>query len=130
MEKKNLFKLLILTVLVMVSLVSCSDETESNSIRVRVITNTDEPIKVYGIKSEDESVTITASHDFLFNTDKKYVYFDAECMDLDTEITIKVWVNNIYIKDAEQTGIKYVRTPNILLKKDGKNIYIPELEYI
>lgn len=99
---------------------SCSkDNPNLNIIHVQIETNSDEPVRIYGIKdSRETGVVIKKNYDTTFelgNDDFSHDGFsiEARCKDDNTLITIKVWVNGILKSNV--SGNKYLTTGYILL---------------
>ena len=100
---------------------ACSkDDTNLNIICVKVETNSDEPVRIYGIKGSGESgVVIKKNYETTFelgNDDYLYDGFsiEARCKDGNTLITIKVWVNGKLKSNV--SGNKYLSTEYISMK--------------
>lgn len=99
---------------------ACSkDDTNLNIIRVKVEANSDEPVRIYGIKGSGETgVVIKKNYETTFelgNDDYLYDGFsiEARCKDDNTLITIKVWVNGKLKSNV--SGNKYLSTEYISL---------------
>lgn len=98
---------------------ACKDNSNSNIIRVQIETNSDEPVRIYGIKNSGETgLVIKKNYETTFelgNDDYSYdgVSIDARCKDGNTLITIKVWVNGKLRSNV--SGNKYLTTGYISL---------------
>lgn len=94
---------------------ACSKDTPSPStVRVQIEANSDEPVRIYGIKDSGETgVVIKKNYDNTFKSDKRSFSIDARCEDDNTLITIKVWVNGKLKKNV--SGNKYLTSGDITL---------------
>ncbi len=105
--------------LVLLTCNACSNDSPNNIIRVQVEANTDEPVRIYGIKGSGETgVVIKKNYETTFelgNDDYLYDGFsiDARCKDGNTLITIKVWVNGKLKSNV--SGNKYLTSGYISL---------------
>lgn len=74
---------------------ACTKDTPNlNMVRVQVEANSDEPVRIYGIKDSGESgVVIKKNYDNTFEIENDGFSIDARCKDENTLITIKVWIN-------------------------------------
>lgn len=74
---------------------ACTKDTPNlNMVRVQVEANSDEPVRIYGIKDSGESgVVIKKNYDNTFEIENEGFSIDARCKDENTLITIKVWIN-------------------------------------
>lgn len=108
---KQLLKILFLVILT--CCYACSKDTPSiNRVRVEVEANSDEPIRIYGTKSDSENgIVIRKHYDTSFETDAEVFSIDARCKDEKTLIRIKVWVNGRF--KVQKDGNKYVTTGDI-----------------
>ena len=85
-----------------------------NIIRVQIEANSDEPIRVYGIKDSGETgIVIKRYFEKTYETESKVFSIDARCEDENTLITIKVWINGKL--KIDKFGNKYLTTGDILL---------------
>lgn len=111
----NIFKKILFAISMIVCMTSCSDDNKIyDSVRVVVESSSNEQIILYGIPDYDSDIKISGQYETTFNTDADFVCIRAKCYDMNTSITIKVWVNG-ELKD-EATGIKWVYTEYIPLK--------------
>lgn len=87
---------------------ACSKDTPTlNDVRVHVEANTNEPVRIYGIKDSPESgLVIRNSYDKSFKAENEGLSIEARCNDGNTLITIKVWVNGKL--KADVSGNKYL----------------------
>ncbi len=95
---------------------SCSkDNTQDlNLVRVQVETDSEESVRIYGIKDAPEAgVVVQKSYEKNFQWDGQVFSIEARCEDQNTLISIKVWVNN-QLK-ADVSGNQYVTSGDILL---------------
>lgn len=94
---------------------ACSkDDSNLNIIRVQIEANSDEPIRVYGVKESGEiGIVIKRYYEKTFETESKVFSIDARCKDENTLITIKVWINGKL--KINRSGNKYITTGDILL---------------
>lgn len=94
---------------------ACSkDDSNLNIIRVQIEANSDEPIRVYGVKESGETeIVIKRYYEKTFETESKVFSIDARCKDENTLITIKVWINGKL--KINRSGNKYITTGDILL---------------
>lgn len=94
---------------------ACSkDDSNLNIIRVQIEANSDEPIRVYGVKESGETgIVIKRYYEKTFETVSKVFSIDARCKDENTLITIKVWINGKL--KINRSGNKYITTGDILL---------------
>lgn len=94
---------------------ACSkDDSNLNIIRVQIEANSDEPIRVYGVKESGETgIVINRYYEKTFETESKVFSIDARCKDENTLITIKVWINGKL--KINRSGNKYITTGDILL---------------
>lgn len=94
---------------------ACSkDNPNLNIIRVQVETNSDEPVRIYGIKDSGEiGVVIKKNYDNTFELENEGFSIEARCKDDNTLITIKVWVNGKIMSNV--SGNKYLTTGYISL---------------
>lgn len=94
---------------------ACSKDTpNSNTVRVQVETNSDEPVRIYGTKDGGETgVVIKNNYDKTFELEGEGFGIDARCKDGNTLITIKVWVNGKLKKNV--SGNKFVTSGYISL---------------
>lgn len=99
---------------------ACSKEdSDLNIIHVKIETNSDEPVRIYGIKNSGESGVVIKKHyettfelgkdDFSYNG----LSIEARCKDGNTLITIKVWVNGKLKSNV--SGNKYLTSGYISL---------------
>ncbi|WP_302788225.1 hypothetical protein [Phocaeicola coprophilus] len=101
---------------------ACSKDTPNlNTIRVQVETNSDEPVRIYGLKGGGETgIVIKKNYEETFelgNDDYLHDGFSIEtrCKDGNTLITIKVWVNGKLKSNV--SGNKYITTGYILCQQ-------------
>lgn len=94
---------------------ACSKNTPTlNDVRVHVEANTDEPVRIYGIKDFPESgLVIRNSYDKNFKAENEGLSIEARCKDENTKIMIKVWVNGKL--KADVSGNKYLTSGYIKL---------------
>lgn len=94
---------------------ACSkDDSNLNIIRVQIEANSDEPIRVYGVKESGETgIVIKRYYEKTFETESKVFSIDARCKDENTLIIIKVWINGKL--KINRSGNKYITTGDILL---------------
>lgn len=94
---------------------ACSkDDSNLNIIRVQIEANSDEPIRVYGVKESGETgIVIKRYYEKTFETESKVFSIYARCKDENTLITIKVWINGKL--KINRSGNKYITTGDILL---------------
>lgn len=94
---------------------ACSkDNPNLNIIRVQVETNSDEPVRIYGIKDSGETgVVIKKNYDNTFELENEGFSIEARCKNDNTLITIKVWVNGKLKSNV--SGNKYLTTGYISL---------------
>lgn len=99
---------------------ACSkDNPDLNIIHVQIEANSDEPVRIYGIKNSGETgVVIKKNYDTTFELGKDELLYDgfsieARCKDGNTLITIKVWVNGKLKSNV--SGNKYLTTGYISL---------------
>lgn len=115
----NVFKKSLLFVISLVCLLmgySCSKDTPDLSVvRVQVGANTEEPIRIYGMKgSSDRGVVIRKNFDQTFQLERNEGFsIEARCKDENTLIIIKVWVGGRLW--AHTYGNKYLTTGYISL---------------
>ena len=80
-----------------------------NIVRVQIETNSDEPVRIYGIKGSGETgVVIKKNYDNTFELENEGFSIEARCKDDNTLITIKVWVNGTL--KVNISGNKYLTT--------------------
>lgn len=115
----NVFKkslLLVVSLLCVFMGYSCSEDTPDMSVvRVQVEANTDEPIRIYGMKdSSDRGVVIRKKFDQTFQLERNEGFsIEARCKDENTLIIIKVWVDGrLWVRTY---GNKYLTTGYISL---------------
>lgn len=119
MKKKTItYKKISVCLILLFSLLLChacsKDDSNLNSIRVQIEANSDEPIRVYGIKDSGETgIVIKRNFEKAYETESKVFSIDARCEDENTLITIKVWVNGKLKIDRSRN--KYITTGDILL---------------
>lgn len=98
---------------------ACSEDSDVNVIRVQIEANSDEPVRIYGVKEGGElGLVIRRSYDTTFelrNDGFSYGGFsiEARCKDENTLITIKVWVNGKF--KVKVSGNKYLTSGYISL---------------
>ena len=116
---RNLSALIIVFLSLFICQACSKDTPDLSTIRVQVETNSDEPVRIYGIKdSRETGVVIKKNYDTTFelgNDDFSHDGFsiEARCKDENTLITIKVWVNGILKSNV--SGNKYLTTGHISL---------------
>lgn len=119
MKKKTItYKKISVCLILLFSLLLCNacskDDSNLNIIRVQIEANSDEPIRVYGIKDSGETgIVIKRNFDKTYETESKAFSIDARCKDENTLITIKVWINGKL--KIDRFGNKYLTTGDILL---------------
>ncbi len=119
MNKKTItYKKISVCLILLFSLLLChacsKDDSNSNIIRVQIEANSDEPIRVYGIKdSGGTGLVIKRNFDKTYETESKVISIEAICEDENTLITIKVWVNGKL--KINRSRNKYLPTGAILL---------------
>lgn len=119
MKKKTItYKKISVCLILLFSLLLCNacskDDSNLNIIRVQIEANSDEPIRVYGIKDSGETgIVIKRNFDKTYETESKAFSIDARCKDENTLITIKVWINGKL--KIDKFGNKYLTTGDILL---------------
>lgn len=97
---------------------ACSKD-DNTIIRIKIETNSDEPVRIYGIKDSGErGIIIKRNFETTYELENNnYSYggfsIDARCKDENTLITIKVWVNgelrsNVYGNKYLGTGYIYI----------------------
>lgn len=109
---------IILSLLCLLVCYACSDDTpESYKVRVHIEANTNEPIRIYGIKdtSPEKGLVIRNSYDKSFYAQHDGLSIEARCNDESTLIKIKVWVNGKL--KADVSGNKYLTSGYIHLDK-------------
>lgn len=94
---------------------ACSkDNPNLNIIRVQIETDSDEPVRIYGIKGSGEAgVVIKKNYDKTFELENDGFSIEARCKDGNTLITIKVWVNGKLKSNV--SGNKYLTSGYISL---------------
>ena len=94
---------------------ACSkDDPNLNIVRVQIETNSDESVRIYGIKDSGETgVVIKKNYDNTFELENEGFSIEARCKDDHTLITIKVWVNGTL--KADVSGNKYLTTGYIYI---------------
>ena len=94
---------------------ACSKDTPSPStVRVQIEANSDEPVRIYGIKDGGETgIVIKRSYGKTFKLEGDGFSIDARCKDENTLITIKVWVNGKLKRNV--SGNKYLSSGYISL---------------
>lgn len=117
-KKATTYKKISVCLILLCSLLLChacsKDDSNLNIIRVQIEANSDEPIRVYGIKGSGETgVVIKRNFDKTYETESKVFSIDARCKDENTLITIKVWINGKL--KINRSGNKYITTGDILL---------------
>lgn len=87
---------------------ACSkDNSDLNIIHVKVEANSDEPIRIYGVKDSGETgIVIKRTYETRYKSKYRDFSINAICKDGNTLITIKVWVNGKLKKNI--SGNKYV----------------------
>lgn len=119
MKKKTItYKKISVCLILLFSLLLChacsKDDSNLNIIRVQIEANSDEPIRVYGIKDSGETgIVIKRYFEKTYETESKVFSIDARCEDENTLITIKVWINGKL--KIDKFGNKYLTTGDILL---------------
>ena len=118
-KKKFLKKspVIIISLLCLFICCACSkDSPNLNQVRVQVVANTDEPVRIYGIGGSPEAgIVIRESFDSTFKAEYDGISIDARCKDENTLITIKVWVNGkLY---ANVSGNKYLTSGYVSFNK-------------
>lgn len=118
--KRNgiIYKNILVYLIIFVGLLLCQacskDNPDLNIIRVKIETNSDEPVRIYGIKDSGENgIVIKKNHNCTFELENKIFSIEARCKDENTLITIKVWVNGILKSNV--SGNKYLTTGDISL---------------
>lgn len=97
---------------------ACSKD-DNTIIRIKIETNSDEPVRIYGIKDSGErGIIIKRNFETTYELENNnYSYgglsIEARCKDENTLITIKVWVNgelrsNVYGNKYLDTGYIYI----------------------
>lgn len=109
-KKLPLFVLLLLGLLICHS---CSkDGLNQRLVRVKIETNSDEPVRIYGIKDSGENgIVIKRNFESAFKAEKEFFSIEARCKDENTLITIKVWVNGKLKKNV--SGNKFLTSGEI-----------------
>ena len=115
-RNKIAYKKISVCLIFFLGLLLCHSCSKDN---VQIETNSDEPVRIYGIKdSRETGVVIKKNYDTTFelgNDDFSHDGFsiEARCKDENTLITIKVWVNGILKSNV--SGNKYLTTRHISL---------------
>lgn len=96
-RSKNVPKKLPLFILLLLGLLIChscsKDGLNQRLVRVKIETNSDEPVRIYGIKDSGENgIVIKRNFESAFKAEKEFFSIEAWCKDENTLITIKVWV--------------------------------------
>lgn len=115
-RSKNVFKQLPVFVLLLLGLLIChscsKDGLNQRLVRVKVEVNSDEPVKLYGIKDSGENgIVIKRNFESAFKAEKEFFSIEARCKDENTLITIKVWVNGKLKKNV--SGNKFLTSGDI-----------------
>ncbi|WP_278520211.1 hypothetical protein [Leyella stercorea] len=119
MNKKTItYKKISVCLILLFSLLLChacsKDDSNLNTIRVQIEANSDEPIRVYGIKDSGETgLVIKRYFEKTYETESKIISIEANCEDENTLMTIKVWVNGKLKIDRSRN--KYLPSGDILL---------------
>ena len=119
MNKKTItYKKISVCLILLFSLLLChacsKDEPNLNIIRVQIEANSDEPIRVYGIKDSGETgIVIKRYFEKTYETESKVFSIEAICEDENTLITIKLWVNGKL--KINRSRNKYLTTGRIVL---------------
>jgi hypothetical protein len=95
---------------------SCSEDVpDLTVVRVQIDANTDEPVRIYGMKGSPEGgVVIRKNFDQTFQLERNNVFsIEARCKDENTLIIIKVWIGGRLW--AYTYGNKYLTTGSISL---------------
>lgn len=113
--KSSKLPVFILSLLCLFLCYACSKDTPNlNDVRVHVEANTNEPIRIYGIKNSSETgLVIRSNYDTSYKVENKIFSIEARCNDKNTLINIKVWVNGKL--KADVSGNKYLTSGSILL---------------
>lgn len=109
---------IILSLLCLLVCYACSDDTpESYKVRVHIEANTNEPVRIYGLKdsSPERGLVIRSSYDKIYKTEDNGLSIEARCNDESTLINIKVWVNGKL--KADVSGNKYLTSGYIRFDK-------------
>lgn len=87
---------------------ACSkDSPNLNLVRVKIETNSNEPVRIYGTKDGGElGIVIKRNYDSTFQSEYDGISINARCKDENTLITIKVWVNGKL--KSQVSGNKYL----------------------
>lgn len=95
---------------------SCSEDVpDLTVVRVQIDANTDEPVRIYGMKGSPEGgVVIRKNFDQTFQLERNNDFsIEARCKDENTLIIIKVWIGGRLW--AYTYGNKYLTTGSISL---------------
>ncbi len=109
---------IILSLLCLLVCYACSDDTpEVYKVRVHIEANTNEPVRIYGLKdsSPEKGLVIRSSYNKIYKTEDNGLSIEARCNDESTLINIKVWVNGKL--KADVSGNKYLTSGYIRFDK-------------